>query len=182
MHKFPSTGKACMIAAACGMLDSFCAGGKPLNKANSFVGITCLAFLMTGCNSTHKTTTNTSNPNSAPMSLTGTEWVLQDLAGTPALPNVKATLVFPETGRAAGNASCNRFTGSAEVSGDTIKFGALASTRMACADNAVNSQEMEYLKVLAAAKRFELKDSALLIHAEGYDKPLRFTRATPATP
>jgi serine/threonine protein kinase len=78
--------------------------------------------------------------------------------------------------------SCNRFTGSAEVSGDSIKFGMLASTRMACPDDAVNSQEMEYLKALAAAKRLELKDAALLIYAEGYDKPLRFTRTTPATP
>src|SRR5208283_1153990 len=96
-----------------------------------------------------------SRPNSAPVSLTGTEWVLQDLAGTPALPNGKATLAFPEAGRVAGNASCNRFTGSAEVSGDTIKFAMLASTRMACVDNAVSSQEMEYLKALAAAKHFE---------------------------
>jgi heat shock protein HslJ len=98
------------------------------------------------------------------------------------LPNVKATLAFPEAGRVAGNASCNRFTGSAEISGDTITFGMLASTRMACADNAASSQETEYLTVLAAAKRFELKDSTLLIYAEGYDKPLRFTRTTPATP
>ncbi|HEY1471498.1 MAG TPA: META domain-containing protein [Candidatus Acidoferrum sp.] len=91
-------------------------------------------------------------------------------------------LAFPEAGRAAGNASCNRFTGSAEISGDSIKFGMLASTRMACADSAVSSQETEYLKALGAAKRFELKDSTLLIYAEGYDKPLRFTRAAPATP
>ena len=153
-----------------------------MNKANSFVGIACLAFLMMGCNSPHNATTNPSRPNSAPVSLTGTEWVLQDLAGTLALPNVKATLAFPEAGRLAGNASCNRFTGSAEVSGDTIKFGMLASTRMACVDNAVSSQEMEYLKALAAAKRFEWKDPVLLIYAEGYDKPLRFTPETPATP
>lgn len=30
---------------------------------------------------------------------------------------------------------------------------------MACADEAVNSQETQYLKALAAAKCFELKDS-----------------------
>jgi heat shock protein HslJ len=94
---------------------------------------------------------------------------------------VKATLAFPEAGGAAGNASCNRFTGSAEISGNTIKFGRLASTRMACADNPVSSQETEYLKALAAAKYFELRDSTLLIYAEGYDKPLRFKQTT-ATP
>jgi len=155
---------------------------KTLNKAESLVGVAFLAFLVMGCPSTHNPTTSPSKQNSAPASLTGTEWILQDLAGTPALPNVKATLAFPEAGRAVGNASCNRFTGSAEISGDTIKFEILASTRLACADNAVSSQETEYLKPLAAAKRFELKDSTLLIYAEGYDKPLRFTRTTPATP
>ena len=122
------------------------------------------------------------NSAPAPVSLTRTEWTLQDLAGTPALPNVKATLAFPESGRVAGNGSCNRFTGSAEISGDTIKFGMLASTRMACMDNGVSSQETEYLKALEAAKRFELKDSTLLIYGEGYEKPLRFTRAAASTP
>jgi heat shock protein HslJ len=155
---------------------------KTLNKAKSLVGMAFLAFLVTGCPATHDPTTTPSKQNSAPASLTGTDWILQDLAGTTALPNVKATLAFPEAGRVAGNASCNRFTGSAEISGDTITFGMLASTRMACADNAASSQETEYLTALAAAKRFELKDSTLLIYAEGYDKPLRFTRTTPATP
>lgn len=153
-----------------------------MNRVKSLIGMVFLTSLVMGCNSTHNAATNPSKPNSASASLTGTEWVLQDLAGTPALPNVKATLAFPEAGRAAGNSSCNRFTGSAEVSGDTIKFGMLASTRMACVDSAVSSQETEYLKALAAAKRFEWKDSALLIYADGYDKPLRFTRSTPATP
>ncbi len=147
-----------------------------MDKARSLAGLALLAFLAMGCPTTHGPTKNTAKPNSAPVSLTGTEWTLQDLAGTPALPNVKATLAFPESGRMAGNGSCNRFTGSAEISGDTIKFGMLASTRMACMDNDVSSQETEYLKALGAAKRFELKDSTLLIYAEGYDKPLRFTR------
>ena len=141
-----------------------------------------LAFLLMGCPSTHNPRTSPAKQNSAPASLAGTEWILQDLAGTPALPNVKATLALPEAGRAAGNASCNRFTGSAEISGDNVRFAMLASTRMACADNAVSSQETEYLKALAAAKRFGFKDSTLLIYAEGYDKPLRFTQTTPATP
>jgi heat shock protein HslJ len=155
-----------------------------LGKAKSLVGLALLAFLAMGCPTTHGPTKNTAKPNSAPApaSLTGTEWVLQDLAGTPALPNVKATLAFPESGRVAGNGSCNRFTGSAEVSGDTIKFGMLASTRMACMDNGVSSQETEYLKALEAAKRFEMKDSTLLIYAEGYEKPLRFTRAVASMP
>ena len=152
-------------------------------KALKFiVEIGLCALLVTACSSSHNPPGNPSKPDSAPVTLTGTEWVLQDLAGTPALASVKATLAFPETRRAAGNASCNRFTGSVDVSGDTIRFAALASTRMACADNAVSSQETEYLNALGAAKRFEWKEPILLIYVEGYGKPLRFTRLTPAKP
>jgi heat shock protein HslJ len=151
-------------------------------RASQFFAETILAACFVSACSSHNPTGNSAEPSSAPVSLTGTEWVLQDLAGKPALANGKAALAFPETGRAAGNASCNRFTGSVEVSGDAIKFGALASTRMACADNAVSSQETEYLKVLGAAKRFEWKEPNLRIYAEGYGQPLRFKRVTPAKP
>ncbi|HEY2121262.1 MAG TPA: META domain-containing protein [Candidatus Acidoferrum sp.] len=117
-----------------------------------------------------------------PASLSGIEWLLSDLAGTSVVPNSKASLSFLDAGRAAGNASCNRFTGSVTISGDSIKFGQLASTRMACADNAVSAQEDQYLKLLEAANRFELKDNSLLIFAEGSEKPLRFTRQAPSHP
>jgi heat shock protein HslJ len=152
-----------------------------LKAARFIVVMVFSAFLVGACGPTHKATGN-SQPATAPASLTGTEWVLQDLAGTPAIANVKATLAFLETGKVAGNGSCNRFMGTVEISRDSIKFGPLASTRMACVDNAVSSQETEYLKALSAAKRFEWKEPTLLIYAEGYDKPLRFTRATAAKP
>jgi heat shock protein HslJ len=162
------------------MRNLLCTGSFTLKSAKSVVEILLSVFSLLACSASHNLIGNSDQPTSAPVSLTGTEWVLQDLAGTPALASVKATLAFPETGRATGNASCNGFTGAVVVSGDTLKFGPLASTRMACADNAVSTQETEYLKALGAAKRFEWKDPTLLISAEGYDKPLRFTRITPA--
>jgi hypothetical protein len=69
---------------------------KTLNKAKSLVGTAFLAFVVMGCPSTHNPTTSASKQNSAPASLAGTEWILRDLAGTPALENVKATLAFLE--------------------------------------------------------------------------------------
>ena len=110
--------------------------------------------------------------------LWGTEWRLEDLAGAGVLDRVEATLAFPETGRAAGNGSCNRFFGSVEISGDSIKFGPLASTRMACAEP-VAMQEGKYLSALQNAERFAFDGSTLLIYAKGIEKPLRFVRASP---
>jgi heat shock protein HslJ len=119
-------------------------------------------------------------PNQAPtpaINLVGTEWRLEDLGGAGIIDNSQATLVFPEAGRVAGNGSCNRFTGSLTLSGETMKISPLASTRMACAAEAVSNQEMKYLKALEGAMRYEWKDPYLLIYSEGMEKPLRFEKA-----
>ncbi len=115
--------------------------------------------------------------------LVGSEWLLENLeGGSP--EHGRATLAFPETGKVAGNGSCNRFFGPAEIKGDAIRLGPLASTRMACAEQAMD-QEAKYLEALQAAERFEWKDPYLLIHCKGHEAPLRFTRIAhekPATP
>ena len=144
-----------------------------------FALMALLAFFVTGCPSADKKPAKAATPP-APVSLVGTEWLLADLAGTAVIANSKASLAFLEDGRAAGNGSCNRFTGSVTITGDTLKFGPLASTRMACMDGGVSAQEDAYLKALGAANRYEVSNGDLLIYATGYDKPLRFTRAPAA--
>ena len=147
------------------------------------LGLLGIVILIVSCSSAQKTVTNISSaPTNDLPSLIGTEWLLTDLAGTPVVPNSKASLSFFEAGRAAGNASCNRYTGGVEITGSTIKFGQLASTRMACVDSAVSSQEDLYLKALGAARRFERKEDSLLLYADGFDKPLRFSRQTASQP
>lgn len=105
----------------------------------------------------------------------GTSWQLEDLGGTGVLDRVQATLAFTDAGRVAGNASCNRFFGAVELSGASISFGALGSTRMSCSE-AVMRQERRYLRALEGAERFTLDGSVLFIYSQGLDKPLRFTR------
>ncbi len=116
-----------------------------------------------------------------PPSLLGTEWLLTDLPGTTVILNSQASFAVLESGRASGNASCNRFTGAVSIDGNTIKFGPVASTRMACGDDALNTQEAQFLKFLSAANRFEMRDPFLLLFAQGYDQPLHFSRIPPNT-
>ena len=111
-------------------------------------------------------------------SLVGSEWLLEDLGGLGVIDNIQATLTFPEASKVAGNASCNRFFSPAEMSGDAIKLGPLASSRMMCPE-AVMNQEMKYMNALQTAEHFEWKDHYLLIYCKGFEKPLRFTRMTP---
>jgi heat shock protein HslJ len=114
-------------------------------------------------------------------SLSNSEWLLEDLSGSGVLDNVQATLTFPEAGKVAGSGSCNRFSGAAEIDRNALKFGPLASTRMACPEPVMN-QETKYLEALQAAERFEWKDPYLLVYCKGLEKPLRFTRMAPAKP
>jgi len=109
------------------------------------------------------------------------EWLLEDLSGSGVLDNVQATLTFSETGKAEGNGSCNNFFGPAEISGNTLKLGPLASTRRACPE-AVMDQETKYLKALQSAERLEWKDPYLLIYCQGFERPLRFTRVGSGKP
>lgn len=154
-----------------------------MNFPNARSPVLLAVILLSSCSS-HKPMNNSPKPSApaSPVSLVGTEWILTDLAGTPVVPDSKASLSFLEGGRAAGNASCNRFTGGVTLTGNTIKFGQMASTRMACVDAAVNGQESEYLKLLGTANRYEVRDNLLLIYADGAEKPLRFARQASPQP
>jgi len=108
-----------------------------------------------------------------------TEWLLEDLGGKGVLDRAQATLAFPEEKKVAGNGSCNRFFGPAQLTGDKISLGPLASTRMACRSAALINQESNYLDALKNAEHFSVDGPYLLIYAKGFDKPLRFTQIRP---
>jgi heat shock protein HslJ len=115
--------------------------------------------------------------DNAGATLTGTQWSLEDLAGKAVIADSRATLAFPVQGKVAGNGSCNRFAGSAEINGSTIKFGPLVATRMMCEPDASN-QETQYLKALESVQRFAVKDGKLYLYPSGSDQPLRFHPAS----
>jgi heat shock protein HslJ len=108
--------------------------------------------------------------------LANTRWTLNEIAGREAIDRVEATLAFDNQGGVSGSGSCNQFHGTATVSGASITFGPLATTRMACIAP-INEQEATYLAALARADRFEIEEPYLIIHLKGGDKPLRFIRA-----
>ncbi len=118
------------------------------------------------------------NPSSAAATgdLAGTSWELAELGGESVVSGTHITLDFAEKGRATGNGSCNRYFSTVEISGSSIRFGAVGATRMACA-TAVSLQEVKYFEALEAAHRFTIEDNTLSIYGGG-PRPLRFTRAT----
>lgn len=109
----------------------------------------------------------------ATVALPGTSWRLVSLGGEAVLEKPEATLEFPEAGKVSGRASCNRFFGTVEVSGESIRFGPLAATKMSCGSEA-DAQERKYLDALQSAERFDFDGTALRIYSRGAAAPLRF--------
>jgi heat shock protein HslJ len=102
----------------------------------------------------------------AAATLTGTRWMLRTLSGadvraegeTPFLQLSEeegSTLVF-------GSGGCNRFRGGCTVSGSSLEFGALASTRKACAPP-VMLLESGFFRALSGAQRYEIRGTRLVL-------------------
>ncbi len=110
-------------------------------------------------------------------SLVGTEWLLKDLAGTPALGRFTASLSVATNGLVSGRGSVNRFNGRITVAGASLTIGPLMRTKMAGPPEAM-AQEAAYLKALQAATALEMDGDTLRVPCAGHDKPLVFTRQT----
>jgi putative lipoprotein len=109
--------------------------------------------------------------------LAGSSWVLTDLQGTAIVADTRPTLDFSAPGRVTGSGSCNRYFATVEMSGSSIRVGAVGATRMACG-TAVSLQEVKFFEALESANRFTLEGGMLFIYG-GAPRPLRFERAAP---
>lgn len=97
------------------------------------------------------------------------EWIVEDVMGGGVIDNAQLTLNIDEEGRASGHSGCNRFMGQATIDGEKISFGALAGTRMACAE-ALMDIEQKYLDALSKTASFRIDETErklVLVDAEG---------------
>ena len=70
----------------------------------------------------------------------------------------------PET--VNGNGGCNQFSGPADIGGETIRLGPLASTLIGCAEP-IATQEQDYLAALELARTYEVKGGRLTLFRQG---------------
>lgn len=89
-----------------------------------------------------------------PASPTG-KWLAEDLHGGGVIDRAQTVLEIGKDGVVSGSGGCNRFTGQATISGDTISFSSLASTEMACSP-ALMDQEQKFHAALGAAVAFRI--------------------------
>lgn len=121
-------------------------------------------------------------PGSTAADLANTSWQLVSFGPTGALIPMIAgstiSLAFSADGQATGNGGCNTYGGSYTVQGDTLVFGEIVSTLMACADQTVTDQEQQYLQALHTANRFEITADTLTIEYDNGSSVLNFVRAS----
>lgn len=112
------------------------------------------ALVLTGPDTELVFAPQASEPDAA---LLGTTWVLTELIDgdgpDSAVSSVaaEAELVLAEDDRLSGSTGCNRLMGGFALDGDTLTLtGPLATTRMACVDGPIATQERHVLEVLEA--------------------------------
>jgi heat shock protein HslJ/uncharacterized lipoprotein YbaY len=94
--------------------------------------------------------------------LAGREWVVEDLDGGGIIDRSRITLEFdPESGRAYGLASCNRYNAGYTLGGEGISFSGAAATMMACAPALMN-QEQKFFRILEGVNRFDIDETGAL--------------------
>lgn len=115
------------------------------------------ALIIAGCSSAGGET----------LQLEGTSWTLVGLDGRPALANSELTIQF-EDGKAGGSSGCNHYSGEYTLgSADSITFGLMASTMMAC-DQGLMDQETAFLQLLAEVATAQFEGSRLTMkNADG---------------
>ncbi|HTO74238.1 MAG TPA: META domain-containing protein, partial [Gemmatimonadales bacterium] len=98
------------------------------------------------------------------VALTGVNWrliALGDQSPVQSSTGIDLSLLLTSQRNVSGYSGCNQFTGTYTVSGDTLRFGPLATTRAACMGSA--RLEQQYLQALAAVNRYVLTTDSLTL-------------------
>jgi heat shock protein HslJ len=97
---------------------------------------------------------------------TGVDWLLTSIEGKPVKigpPGAMAALrLDSKTGEAVGRAVCNQFHGHFDLDEAGLRFGPLATTRMACQGPA-QDEETRYLKGLQETSRWSRDGDRLVL-------------------
>ncbi len=104
--------------------------------------------------------------------LVGPVWTVRAIisgdAASTVPEGVVATLVFTDDQLVMVNTGCNSGSGGAEVRADTIRFGEIALTRMACEGGAADMEEAMLTVLSADVVRYEVDASLLELSIAGY--------------
>ena len=109
------------------------------------------------------------HPVRAAVELTGS-WRVVEVGGKPVTecqPNREPDLVFTAEGRVSGSTGCNRYTGTYQQDGTSLKFSPMAVTKMACRPP-LDALERAFLQAMAGTAAMRKSGTTLeLLDAGG---------------
>ncbi|CUR60150.1 exported hypothetical protein [metagenome] len=104
------------------------------------------------------------------------DWTLSSATGL-ALDDAHPITLTLDGDQVSGTSACNRYLGSVTVSGDTVTFGPLGGTEMACSPPSVMRLEQDFLAALQAADSATVDGDTLTL--TGPDSTLTFRTTAP---
>ena len=114
-------------------------------------------------------------------SVSGVDWELVEVNGQTASTGAggrRATLRFDaDSARVSGFGGCNRYSGTYTLDGDSLVFGPLVMTRMACTEGM--QLESKLSTALVATRRYELSSTQLKLFGSS-GAVARFSRQIPS--
>jgi heat shock protein HslJ len=131
-------------------------------------------MLVAGCRSA-----GSAPSGSSAGSLVGTAWIAEQIDGHGVLDRVQSTLTFDNPDRISGSAACNRYFGSFELGGNTLRLKPAGTTRMACPPP-VMEQETRFLAALGAVTAYRRDADRLLLVDDSGRVRIRLVPFTPA--
>ncbi|MEJ2140046.1 MAG: YbaY family lipoprotein [Gammaproteobacteria bacterium] len=118
---------------------------------------------------------STGNSTQPAATLTDTDWLLTAIVGetisVPANADTPYLRLTAEGNIVQGFSGCNRYSGTWQLNGDTISFGPLAMTMMACADD--DAIESRFMPALEKASNYVIAEQELIMSLDGKEL-LRF--------
>jgi heat shock protein HslJ len=102
-------------------------------------------------------------------------WRITEIAGVDGLDVSRTRAEFAQNGRFASTIGCNRIAGKPQISGATISFGGLMSTRMACIPP-LDAVERAYTESLRAVRGYRRDGETLVFLGEDGNTLVRLER------
>ena len=104
-----------------------------------------------------------------------TDWVLEEIDGSPVIDAVQSTILFQANERIVGWGGCNRYFANFRSGYKYFEVGPIGSTRRVCPE-VVMDQEERFFAALQKASSIRMQDAHLVIDSEATEKPLKFRR------
>jgi len=128
----------------------------------------------------------TATPSESVATLENTSWQLASFGAfgmeIPVIADSLITLEFSADGEVGGSGGCNSYSGVYQVQNDTLLFSEIVSTLIACVDEDVMQQEIDYLAALQVADRFVIAGDTLTIWYDSSSGMLTFIQNVSSIP